>query len=236
MSGKPLLNILKREVKSYFISPIAYIVILIYLVVTGWFFFSTFFLSQRADLREFFSLVPLILAFVVPAVTMRLFSEEFSSGSYEILFTLPVNSYHILFGKYLASLMFILLMIIPTISYPIFISRFGDLDWGPVIGGYIGTILLAAVYCAIGLFASSLTKNQIVAFIIALAVCFFLFLVDKILFLLPGFLAGFVQFLGVDYHFSNIAKGIIDSRDVIYFVSVGALALYATHIVINEKQ
>ena len=147
-----------------------------------------------------------------------------------------MNTLHILFGKYLASLGFVLLMVAPTISYPLFISGLGDLDWGPVVGGYVGAILLAAVYNAVGLFASSLTKNQIVAFILALAICFFLFLVDKILYFVPPFMTGLIQYLGVDYHFRNIAKGILDTRDVVYFLSVGGLALYGTHLVIQEKQ
>lgn len=231
-----VLNISLREFKAYFVSPIAYIVIVIYLVVTGWFFFAAFFLAGRADLRDFFSLIPLILAFVIPAITMRLFSEEFSSGSFEILFTLPVNINQILAGKYIAAMLFILFMLAPTVSYPIFISTLGELDWGPVIGGYLGVLLLASVYCAIGLFASSLTKNQIVAFIIALAICFFLYVIDKILFFVPQFLTGILQYIGADFHFRNITRGIVDTRDIVYFLSIGFLALYGTHLVLKERQ
>ncbi|MBA7532630.1 hypothetical protein ES705_24856 [subsurface metagenome] len=236
MTVKASLRIMRRELGFYFVSPIAYIVIVVFLIATGWFFFSVFFLNGRADLRDFFSLLPLILTFVVPAVTMRLFSEEFSSGSYEILLTLPVSTIDILAGKFLAALSFALLMLIPTLSYPIFISSLGELDWGPVAGGYLGTIFLIGLLCAVGLFASSLTKNQIVAFIIGAAMCLFLTQVHRILFLIPVFLTGIFQFLGASTHFNNIGKGVVDSRDLLYFVSSSFIALYITNIVIENKR
>ena len=166
------LHILSKELKDYFISPIAYIVISIFLVVTGWFFFSTFFLYNQAELRNFFTLLPITFAFVIPAVTMRLFSEEFNVGSYEILLTLPVSFKDIILGKFLAAVLFMAAALLPTLSYPICVSTLGELDWGPVMGGYMGAILLAAAYAAIGLFASSLTRNQIVAFIVGTVICF----------------------------------------------------------------
>ncbi|HEC62136.1 MAG TPA: ABC transporter, partial [bacterium] len=231
MTVKASLRIMRRELGFYFVSPIAYIVIVVFLFATGWFFFSVFFLNGRADLREFFSLLPLILTFVVPAVTMRLFSEEWSSGSFEILLTFPVSTVNILTGKFLAAFSFVLLMLIPTLSYPIFVSTLGELDWGPVVGGYLGTIFLAGLLCAVGLFTSSLTKNQIVAFIVGVAMCFFLTQVHRVLYLIPAFLTGFFQFLGASYHYNNIAKGVLDSRDLLYFVSLSFIALYFTNAV-----
>lgn len=228
--------IARKELRSYFFSPVAYIVIVIFLIVTGWFFFSPFFLLGRADLRGFFSLLPIILVFFVPAITMRTYSEEFGTGSYEILYTLPVTTLDILVGKYVASLIFILLMIVPTFSYPLWISSVGDLDWGPVFGGYIGVILLTGGYCAVGLFTSSLTKNQIVAFISATTICFFLYFIDKVLFLVPSFMAGFLQFLSADFHFRNVSKGVIDSRDVVYFFSLIAVALLGTRAAAADRQ
>lgn len=230
------LRITRKELQTYFGSPIAYIVIVVFLVVAGWFFFSPFFLVGRADLRDFFSLLPIVMAFFVPAITMRAFSEEFATGSYEILYTLPVSGLDVLIGKYLASIAFIGLMLLPTISYPLTISAIGDLDWGPVLGGYLGAIFLGGLYASIGVLASSLTKNQIVAFIVAMAACFFLYFVDKILFLVPAFFAGFFQFISADYHFRNIAKGLIDSRDLVYFVSIAVLALFGTYIAVQERQ
>lgn len=228
-------NIFKKEFRTYFVSPIAYIVISIFLLVTGWFFFMTFFLYNQADLRNFFILLPIIFSFVVPAVTMRLFSEELNVGSYEILLTLPVTSRDVILGKFLASVAFLAAMLSPTLAYPITISFLGELDWGPVAGGYIGAIMLGAAFSSIGLFASSLTRNQIVAFIIGMAICFALTLVDKMLFFLPQSLLGIFEYLGADFHFQNISKGIIDSRDILYFLSVSFFGLYGAHLVMEGK-
>lgn len=232
---KQAVHIFKKEFRTYFVSPIAYIVISIFLLVTGWFFFTTFFLYNQANLRNFFSLLPIIFSFVVPAVTMRLFSEELNVGSYEILLTMPVTFLDVVVGKFLSAVAFIAVMIAPTLSYPITVSFLGELDWGPVAGGYLGAVLLGASFSAIGLFASSLTRNQIIAFIIGMAICFSLVLVDKMLFFLPQTLLGILSYLGADTHFQNISKGIIDSRDVLYFLSVCFVGLCGTHLVMQEK-
>lgn len=229
-------HIFKKEFRVYFVSPIAYIVISIFLLVTGWFFFSAFFLFNQATLRGFFGLLPITLSFLVPAITMRLFSEELNVGSYEILLTLPVTSLDVILGKFLAGLAFIGAMLIPTIAYPITVSFLGQLDWGPVAGGYIGALLLGAAFSSIGLFVSSLTRNQIIAFITGMAICFSLTLIDKMLFFLPQSLLGFLQYLGADFHFQNISKGILDSRDILYFLSVSFIALYGTYIGMQEKR
>ena len=233
---KQIIYIFEKEFRTYFVSPIAYIVISIFLLVTGWFFFMTFFLFDQADLRYFFVLLPITFSFVVPAVTMRLFSEELNVGSYEILLTMPVTFRRVVLGKFLASLVFVAAMLVPTLAYPISVAFLGELDWGPVMGGYIGALLLGGSFCAIGLFASSLTRNQIIAFITGMAICFSLTLVDKMLFFLPQVLVGFLQYLGADFHFRNISKGILDSRDVLYFLSVSFAALYGTHLALQEKR
>ena len=229
------IHIFKKEFRSYFVSPIAYIVIAIFLLVTGWFFFATFFLFDQASLRNFFSLLPVIFSFIIPAITMRLVSEELNIGSYEILLTMPVTFNDVIFGKFLAAVAFVAAMLIPTIAYPFTVAVLGQLDWGPVVGGYIGAVLLGSAFSAIGLFASALTRNQIIAFITAMAICFILTLIDKMLFFLPRSLLGILAYLGADFHFQNISKGIIDSRDVIYFLSVCFLSLYAAHLALREK-
>jgi ABC-2 type transport system permease protein len=232
---RQVINIFKKEFGTYFVSPIAYIVISIFLLVTGWLFFTTFFLYNQANIRNFFDLLPITFSFVVPAVTMRLFSEELNVGSYEILLTLPVTFRDVVLGKFLAAVLFVAAMLTPTIAYPITVSFLGQLDWGPVVGGYIGAILLGAAFSAIGLFASSLTRNQIIAFIIGMAICFSLTLVDKMLFFLPQSLVGLLEYLGADFHFQNISKGVIDSRDVVYFLSVSFVGLYATHLAMQQR-
>ncbi|WP_457553733.1 ABC transporter permease subunit [Desulfobacula sp.] len=224
-----------KEFKDYFISPIAYIVMSLFLIVTGWFFFSTFFIFGRADLRDFFSLLPIIFSFIIPAITMRLFSEEKNIGSYETLLTMPVSFTDIALGKFFASTLFTATILIPTLSYPIFISFIGELDPGPVIGGYIGAIFLAAAYCSLGLFASSLTRNQITAFIIGCTLCFTLTILDKLLFFMPTKIISVIEYIGASSHFTNISKGIIDTRDIIYFVSVIFIFIFSTYIVMHEK-
>ena len=230
------MNVFKKEFRGYFVSPVAYIVISIFLILTGWFFFSTFFLFGQAEMRNFFSLLPIIFSFIIPAITMRLFSEEFNTGSYELMLTMPLTGLDIIIGKFMAAAAFVVVMLAPTFSYAVFISFIGDLDWGPVIGGYIGAVLLGASFSTIGLFASSLTRNQIVAFIVGMSLCFILTLLDKMLFFLPEGALNVFQYLGADYHFQNVAKGIIDSRDILYFISVCFVMLYSTNLVIQEKK
>ncbi len=233
---KQIKTIAIKEFKDYFISPIAYIVISLFLIVTGWFFFSTFFIFGRADLRDFFSLLPIIFSFIIPAITMRLFSEEKNVGSYEILITMPISTMDIALGKFFAATLFTTAMLIPTISYPVFISFIGEIDPGPVIGGYIGAIFLAAAYCSLGVFASSLTRNQIIAFIIGCALCFVLTILDKLLFFMPAKIISVIEFIGANSHFTNISKGIIDSRDVLYFISVIFIFIFSTYLVMHEKK
>ena len=232
---KQIINIASKEFKDYFISPIAYIVISIFLVVTGWFFFSTFFLFDTADMRNFFSMLPIIFSFVIPAITMRLFSEEINVGSYEILLTMPVSLTDIAVGKFVGAILFSACMLLPTLSYPIFISFIGEVDSGPVIGGYIGAMLLSGAFCAVGIFASSLTRNQIVAFIIGAAICFTLTILDQLLFFVPSSITEIIAFLGAESHFQSISKGVIDSRDIIYFLSVIFIGLFGTYLVMQER-
>jgi ABC-2 type transport system permease protein len=229
------IQIFRKDFRSYFVSPIAYIVIAIFLLITGWLFFTRFFLFGQADLRIFFSLLPIVFSFVIPAVTMRLISEELNIGSYEILLTLPVTFTGVVMGKFMAALAFVVAMLIPTVAYPITVAALGQLDWGPVIGGYIGAVLLGAAFCAIGIFASGLTRNQIIAFIIGMAICLTLTLIDTMLFFLPTSILGVMSYLGANFHFQNISKGIIDSRDVLYFISVCFVGLYGTYLAIREK-
>ena len=186
-------------------------------------------------MRNFFGLLPIIFAFVIPAITMRLVSEELNIGSYEILLTMPVTITDVVIGKFLASVAFVAALLIPTFAYPITVTALGQLDWGPVVGGYTGAILLGAAFSALGLFASALTRNQIIAFIVGMAICFTLTLIDKMLFFLPRSLLGVFSYLGTDFHFQNISKGIIDSRDIIYFLSVCFAGLYAAHMALKEK-
>lgn len=229
-------NIFTKELKDYFVTPIAYIVICIFLLITGWFFFATFFITDQASLRTFFAMLPLVFPFVIPAVTMRLFAEELHAGSFEMLLTMPVRLNDVIMGKFLASVAFVALMMLPTLSYAVWVSLMGDLDWGPVIGGFLGALLLGAAYSAIGILASATTRNQIIAFIVGMVICFALSLIDKMLFFFPAALLSVIHSLAASFHFDNIARGIVDSRDIIYFFSVIFLALYGANLIMQEKR
>jgi ABC-2 type transport system permease protein len=228
-------HIFNKEIRAYFASPIGYIVISTFLLAVGWFFFLAFFINNQASLRHFFSLLPLMFSFVIPAVTMRLVAEELNVGSYEILLTMPVTFLDVVLGKFFAAVVFVAAMLVPTLAYPITVSFLGDLDWGSVVAGYIGAIMLAAAFSAIGLFASSLTRNQIIAFIIGTAICFSLTMIDWVLFFLPPSFLAVVQYLGAYFRFQNVAKGIIDSRDILYFLSVTFLGLYGAYLVMRRR-
>jgi ABC-2 type transport system permease protein len=228
-------HIFSKEIRTYFVSPIGYIVISVFLLAMAWFFFLAFFINNQASLRHFFTLLPLIFTFVIPAVTMRLVSEELNVGSYEILLTMPVTFVDVVLGKFMAAVGFVAAMLIPTLAYPITVSFLGDLDWGPVLGGYIGAILLAAAFSAIGLFASALTRNQIIAFIIGTAICFSLTMIDWVLFFLPAPILAFMQYLGTYFRFQNVAKGVLDSRDILYFLSVTFVGLYGAYLAMLRR-
>jgi ABC-2 type transport system permease protein len=210
----------RKELRSFFDSHIAYIVITIFLLICGWFFFSDLFLVNQASLRNLFNIIPFIFMFFVPAITMRLISEEKRSGTIEVLVTLPVRDYEIILGKFLASLVLIAVAVLLTSVYVITLSGIADFDLGSVVSGYIGLIFLGAAYLSIGIFTSSLTQNQIVAFITSFVIIFALFMLDKVLMFMPTILASFLEYLSVSYHFSNISRGVIDSRDVIYYLSL----------------
>ena len=228
--------IMKKELMSYFTTPIAYIVISVFLIVTGWLFFNTFFLFNQAELREFFNLLPFIFTLVIPAVSMRLFSEEKNTGTFEILMTLPVTVYDAVLGKLMACTVFIAVMLVPTLAYSVSAWIVGSPDYGPVIGGYFGSILLGMTFSSIGILSSSMTKNQIISFMIGAGICVSLVLIDKFIFFLPDTLVGILQYFGADYHFKNIAKGVIDSRDIIYFFSVTAISVIGTARILEERR
>lgn len=221
------ITVARKELQGYFNSPIAYIVITVFLIFSGFFFFKDFFYFNQAEMRGLFQMLPLMFCFVVPAITMRLFAEERHTGSLEILLTLPFSMWEIVLGKFAAALIFTQVMISPTLFYLVTVMLVGSPDPGPVAGGYIGSLFLAAAAVSIGLLFSSITRNQIVSFILAWGAVFSLWLIDKVTIFLPSSL-GFLSYLGTDFHFQNISRGVIDSRDIIYFVSISALSMMLT--------
>lgn len=222
---KHVLTIGGRQFRSYFNGPVAYIVICIVLITLGFFFWKTFFLFGRASAREMFRWLGLILVFALPALTMGLLAEEKRTGTIELLITLPVTEAQVILGKFLGVFGLYAVLLALTIFYPISVSTLGDLDWGPVVGGYVGLLLQGAAILAIGLMASSWTSNQLIALFVALTITVFFWIVDKFLPLLPSNMAGVLQWLSFDSHFQSMTRGVIDLRDVLYFLSVTVFAL-----------
>ncbi len=234
-----MLAILKREINAFFSSPIGYLVIGIFLVLNGlflWVFKGAFNILDYgfADLSSFFSLAPWVLIFLIPAVTMKSFSDEKRMGTLELLVTKPISHMQIVLGKYFGAFTLILLALIPTLLYVLTVYKLGNpignLDTGSTIGSYFGLLFLIGAYCAIGIFASTLSENQIVAFIVAVFLCFFFFfgfegLAGLDLF---GNASTFVNNLGMKAHFDSIGRGVIDTRDLLYFVSISIFFLLLT--------
>jgi len=221
-----VLPIFKKEVRSYFSSPVAYIVITVFLLICGWFFSTSLFVIGQASMRNVFQIIPFVLTFLVPAITMRLLAEERKSCTFELLTTMPISDIDIVIGKYLSALLLLAVALFFTLGYAITVKSLGNADAGVTVAGYIGLLLLGAGYVAIGVLASSLTENQIVAFIVSFMIIFFLSLVDKVLMFLPAGLANVFEYLSAEYHFNNIARGVVDTRDLIYYASLIVLGLY----------
>jgi ABC-2 type transport system permease protein len=220
-----ILSIYKKELRSYFNSAVAYIVITVFLLIAGWFFSSQFFLMGQATVRTVFAIIPWIFIVFVPAITMRTIAEEKKTGTIELLVTMPTRDLDIVLGKFLAALTLLGIAIAFTLAYALTAGMLGNLDTGATFAGYVGLILLGAAFLAIGLFASSMTENQIVALIIGVVIIFALFILDWVTIFLPGPLASIFEFLSLNYHFNSIARGVIDSRDVIYYLSMTGFAL-----------
>jgi len=218
--------IFKKEMRAYFTSPVAYIVITVFLLICGWFFATSLFVVGQASLRNLFQIIPFVLTFFVPAITMRLVSEEKKTGTFELLSTMPVTDHGVILGKYFAALALLVIAIGCTLTYAFTVGRLGRIDAGVTFAGYIGLFLLGAGYVAIGVLASSLTENQIVAFIVSFLIIFTLSLVDKVLMFVPAKLASVFEYLSAEYHFNNIARGVLDTRDLVYYASLIVLGLY----------
>ncbi len=230
-------SIALREIKSFFGSPIGYLVIAIFLLLNGlflWVFDGEYNILQSgfADLSPFFTLAPWILIFLIPAVTMRSFSDEKKQGTIELLLTKPLSVWQIVNGKFLGSFLLIVIALLPTLVYVYVIYGLGmpegNIDMGSTMGSYFGLLFLIAAYTAIGIFTSTLSENQIVAFLLSVFLCFlFYYGFEGASVFLKGFEDAIAR-IGMDYHFKSMARGVIDTRDVLYFVSVAFLFLSFT--------
>ncbi len=230
-------SIALREIKSFFGSPIGYLVIALFLLLNGlflWIFQGEYNLlnSGFADMTPFFAITPWILIFLIPAVTMKSFADEKKQGTIELLFTKPLSVLEIVNGKFLGAFLLIVIAIIPTIIYVFVLSSLGlpdgNIDFGSTLGSYFGLLFLIASYSAIGIFASSITDNQIVAFLVAVFLCFvFYYGFQGVASYIPS-IETIIASFGIDYHFKSMSRGVIDTRDILYFSSLTTLFISLT--------
>lgn len=240
-----MIRVLAKEFNSFLNSLIAYVVIGVFLTGIGllmWVFPETSVLDYGyADMDTLFSLGPYVFIFLIPAITMRSFAEEHKSGTMELLLTKPLTDWDIVLGKFLACFLLVLFALIPTVIYYFSISALGNppgnIDTPGVIGSYIGLSLLAGVFCAVGIVASSITSNQIVAFILAAFLCFLIFSGFESVSTLDVWSSNtlLIKQFGILYHYDALSKGLIDSRDVIYFVSAGGLMLLISKTILSSR-
>ena len=232
-----MIPILKKEFNSFFASPIAYLVIGVFLLINGlffWVFDDDFNILNAgfADLNSFFYLAPWILLFLIPSITMKMFSDEFHTGTIELLQTKPISNWQIVMGKFWASLLLIVVAIAPTLVYVYSVSDLGNpsgnIDLGSTLGSYMGLLLLSASYAAIGLFTSTLSKNQIVAFLLGVLIVFTFYYGFDAASSLFGDSSYTIKLFGINEHFKSISRGVIDTRDIVYFLSVILFFLFLT--------
>lgn len=231
--------ITKRELSGFFDSLIAYVMIILFLGLSGsftWLFGTNVFMLGQANLDVFYGVAFWSLFFFIPAITMRMIAEENKAGTIELLITKAVSDGQIVAGKFLACLILVLVALLCTLPYYVTVSQLGNVDDGAVLGGYLGMILLASSYISIGLFASSLTQNQIVAFLLALTIgIFFHMLFDVIGSGLTGPMGQLFSFLSLRTHVDSLSRGVIDSRDIIYFLSIIIIGLLGTQIMLSKR-
>lgn len=232
-------SVCKKEIRQFFSSLTGYIAVVVFLLLTGLLLFlfpdTNVLEFGYATLDKFFEAAPWILLLLISAITMRSFSEEFKTGTYEILQTKPIGQWQVILGKYLGSFLVVMIALLPTIIYAISIQKLstqGGIDVGGTIGSYIGLIFLAAIFVAIGIFSSSLTNNAVVAFLSCAFLCFLLYTGFNAISRLNTFESGagyYIEMFGIDFHYRSVSRGVIDTRDIIYFLSTIALFLLITN-------
>ena len=226
-----------KELRSFFYSPMAYIFLVVFALVNGYFFTNTFFLINQSDMRALFNITPLIFLFFIPAISMSLIARERNLGTMEIISTLPLKNHEFVIGKYLAVVTLILIGLLVTFVHFFTLINVGtNVDYGAAFCGYFGLALVGALYASAGTFASSLTDNQVVSFIIAVFIVIVFWLMDKLLIFVPSGMAGLIQFLSVDYHLTSISRGVIDTRNLIYFGSVIGFFLFLTIKILEVRK
>lgn len=241
---KTIWTIARRELGAYFSSPVAYVFIVIFLLLTGFFTFMVgrFFERGLADLVAFFVWHPWLYLFLVPAVGMRLWSEELRLGTIELLFTMPVTPWQAILGKFLASWLFLLIALVLTFPMVVTVAFLGHPDLGRILAGYGGSFLMAGTFLAITCMTSSLTRNQVVSFILSVVICLFLILcswppvTDILVTWAPAWLVDSFAGIGVMTHYEGFQRGVIDSRDLLFFLTVIVFSLFATSVILRRHR
>ncbi len=240
-----MISIFRKEVGTFFNGIIGYVVVGVFLLLSGliiWVYPNSNVLDYGfAELNVFFDFCPYVFLFLIPAVTMRMFAEEFRAGTIELLFTKPISIQNIILGKYFASLFIIILAIIPTIIYYFSIyylgNPVGNIDSASVVGSYFGLIFLAAAYSSIGIFTSAITKNQVVSFILAAVLCYFFYDgIGQIASIFRGTIEYFITYIGLNFHYASLGKGLIDSRNMLYLFSFSYFFLILTTIFLKRRR
>ena len=225
-----------RELRSYFLSPLAYVVIALFLALSGYLFALILANGRQASLSGLVQNVSVLYLFIVPAISMRLLAEEQRTGTVELLLTNPVQEWEIVAGKFLSSIMLILVMLGLTLLFPLFLFVFGNPDRGPIITGYVGVLLQAAAFLSVGLWASSLTQNQIVAAIVSFALLLILWLSDNLGQFLGGTIGTIVSYTSVINHFQSFPQGVIASQDVVYYLTLIGAGLVLSTLSLQSRR
>lgn len=236
-----VLYIAGKELRSYFVSPVAYVVVAFWLVATGYFFSGSVIVGQDPSMRNVFGVVVILLLLISPALTMRLLAEESRTGTLELLLTAPVKDWAVVLGKFLGALGLYAVMILLTFFYPILTTLLSNgptsaPDWGPIWSGYLGLLLLGMVFLSVGLFASALTSNQMVSAVIAFVLLLLLYVISQLSGTLGGGLGTFLSKISIGERIDPFQRGIVDLRDIIFFISMSALVLFLTVQVVEARR
>lgn len=241
-----MLTLLKKEIQSFLSSLIGYLVILVFLIINSlflWVFPGNFNILDNgyAGIDGLFVMAPWVFMFLIPAITMKMFADEHKTGTIELLFTKPISDLQIVLAKYFAGLLLVVFSLLPTIIYYVTVYQLGqpvgNIDSGGTLGSYIGLFFLAAGYVAMGIFASSITENQIVSFVISLFLCFICYTgFDSISVIAGSGWDHYIEALGINYHYTSMSRGVVDSRDLVYFISFASLFILSTKLILQSRK
>ena len=232
-----IVPLVKKELKHYFFSPVAYVVICIFLIIAGWFFSNALFLTKESELRGMLDIMPLLLTFFIPAITMKTISEERKTDTLQLILTLPLREWEVVISKYIASVVLYLAMIGFTLTYVLVLKLIGRPDGGVITASYVGLLFLGTAYISIGIFASSLTRNQVIAFILGFAIMFSFFVLSRLKMLFPVSIQPFISEFSVIDHFDNLLRGVIALDDAVYFLLINLAFLgFATYQIQRDRK